>query len=157
MTELDRDGLAQHLKCLQASRRWKITSMCAVTAVAALLIVTAFAFCQRQPPGQREGQTQAGSQFTLDTTGISPTYANYCRVTGTPEELILDFGLNTQMTERPAEPIKVTNRMVMNYYTAKRLVGAMHMAVQQHENAYGILETDIKKRTRSGSGNRSGD
>jgi len=45
----------------------------------------------------------------------------------------------------------------MNYYTAKRLVGAMQMAVQQHENAYGILETDIKKRTRSGSGNRSGD
>jgi hypothetical protein len=25
-------------------------------------------------------------------------YANSCRFTGTPEELVLDFGLNTQMT-----------------------------------------------------------
>jgi len=43
---------------------------------------------QAQPPGQ----------FAVDSTHLSTAYANFCRLTGTPEELVLDFGLNTQMT-----------------------------------------------------------
>src|SRR5438270_11140623 len=111
-----------------------------------------------QPPGQATGQPQAPPQFTVDTTGMSAAYANFCRVTGTPEELVLDFGLNTQMTPVPSEPVKLTHRLVVNYFTAKRLLGALHMAVQQHENVYGVLETDIQKRVqrsqRSGGGPR---
>jgi hypothetical protein len=81
---------------------------------------------------------------------MSAAYSNFCRVTGTPEELVLDFGLNTQMSPVPGgEPVKLTHRLVMNYFTAKRLLGALHMAVQQHENAYGVLETDIQKRMRT--------
>jgi hypothetical protein len=34
----------------------------------------------------------------------------------------------------------------MDYYTAKRLLGALSWAVQQHESVYGVLETDIQKR-----------
>jgi hypothetical protein len=94
-------------------------------------------------------QAQAPGQFQVDTTTLSAAYANFCRVTGTPEELVLDFGLNTQMSPVPNEPVKLTHRLVMNYFTAKRLLGALHMAVQQHENAYGVLETDIQKRMRS--------
>src|SRR5262245_2182969 len=104
-----------------------------------------------------EGQTQAppqnppmqAPQFSVDTTALSTAYANFCRVTGTPEELVLDFGLNTQMNPQPNEPVKLTNRLVMNYYTAKRLLGALHMAVQQHENVYGVLEIDIQKRVKT--------
>ena len=71
-------------------------------------------------------------------------------MTGTPEELVLDFGLNTQMQPQPAgEPVKLTHRLVVNYFTAKRLLGALHMAVQQHENTYGVLEIDIQKRIRA--------
>jgi hypothetical protein len=95
------------------------------------------------------GQPQAPAQFSVDTTHLSAAYANFCRVTGTPEELVLDFGLNTQMTPVPSEPVKLTHRLVMNYFTAKRLLGALHMAVQQHENMYGVLETDIQKRMRT--------
>jgi Protein of unknown function (DUF3467) len=93
-----------------------------------------------------------GTQFNVDTTGMSAAYANFCRVTGTPEELVLDFGLNTQMSPVPTEPVKLTHRLVMNYFTAKRLLGALHMAVQQHENTYGVLETDIQKRMRTQPG-----
>ncbi len=84
----------------------------------------------------------------MDSTQLSTVYANFCRVTGTPEELVLDFGLNTQMTPNPTEPLKLTHRLVLNFYTAKRLLGALHMAVQQHENVYGVLEVDIQKRVR---------
>src|SRR5262245_4336900 len=107
-----------------------------------------------QPPAQAAGQPPA--QFSVDITGMSAAYANSCRVTGTPEELVLDFGLNTQMTPVPTEPVKLTHRLVMNYYTAKRLLGALHMAVQQHENTYGVLETDIQKRVRAAAQPRLG-
>jgi hypothetical protein len=102
-------------------------------------------------PPAAQAPAQAQQQFTVDTTALSAAYANFCRVTGTPEELVLDFGLNTQMTPVPAEPVKLTHRLVMNYFTAKRLLGALHMAVQQHENMYGVLETDIQKRVRAGA------
>jgi hypothetical protein len=97
----------------------------------------------QQPP-------QPPREFPVDTGTLSTAYANFARVTPTPEELVLDFGLNTQMTPNPTEPIKLTHRLVLNYYTAKRLLGALHMAVQQHENMYGVLEVDIQKRVRQG-------
>jgi hypothetical protein len=98
--------------------------------------------------GTGGGQTppQAPGQFTVDTSQLSTVYANFCRVTGTPEELVLDFGLNTQIQPVPSEPIKLTHRLVTNFYTAKRLLFALHQAVQQHERVYGLLEVDIQKR-----------
>ena len=36
-------------------------------------------------------------QVPVDESHIAATYANFCRVTGTPEELIVDFGLNKQV------------------------------------------------------------
>jgi Protein of unknown function (DUF3467) len=94
-------------------------------------------------------QAQQPAQFSVDSSALSTAYANFCRVTGTPEELVLDFGLNTQMNPVPSEPIKLTHRLVVNFFTAKRLLGALHMAVQQHENVYGVLEVDIQKRVRN--------
>jgi hypothetical protein len=99
-------------------------------------------------PQQAQPQPQQMPQFSVDTSALSTVYANFCRVTGTPEELVLDFGLNTQMQPTANEPIKLTHRLVMNFYTAKRLLGALHMALQQHETTYGILETDVNKRMR---------
>ncbi|MCE9554698.1 MAG: DUF3467 domain-containing protein [Planctomycetes bacterium] len=81
-----------------------------------------------------------------DDSQIAATYTNFCRVTGTPEELIVDFGLNTQGAATPTQPIKLTQRTVMNYYTAKRLLGALQMSIVRHEQAFGVLETDVQKR-----------
>src|SRR5262245_55954441 len=104
-------------------------------------------------PGINEAPTAAATppslpQFAVDTSSLSTVYANFCRVTGTPEELVLDFGLNTQMTPTASEPIRVTHRLVMNYFTAKRLASAIYQALQQHEAVYGVLETDVAKRAR---------
>jgi hypothetical protein len=75
-------------------------------------------------------------------------YANFCRVTGSPEELIVDFGLNPQPVGIPKDPIVVKQRIIMNFYTAKRLLAALQMSVQRHEAVFGVLETDIQKRLR---------
>ena len=105
---------------------------------------------ETKPEAQTQPQQPAPQvpQFSVDTSALSTAYANFCRVTGTPEELVLDFGLNTQMTPTPTESIKLTHRLVVNFFTAKRLLGALHMAVQQHESVYGVLEVDVQKRVR---------
>jgi hypothetical protein len=97
---------------------------------------------------QQQQQQAAPIQFSVDTTQLSSAYTNWYRVTGTPEELILDFGLNPQMGQMPTEPIKLTQRLVMNFWTAKRLLGALQFAVQRHESFFGVLEVDVQKRVR---------
>jgi len=67
-------------------------------------------------------------------------------VTGTPEELIIDFGLNPQPFGVPTAPIAITQRIVTNFFTAKRFLQALAMTVQRHEQTFGVLETDVQKR-----------
>jgi hypothetical protein len=69
-------------------------------------------------------------------------------VTGTPEELIIDFGLNPQPTGVPTQPIVITQRVVTNLYTAKRLMQVLQMTIQRHESVFGALETDVQRRVR---------
>ncbi len=87
-------------------------------------------------------------QFPTDYSSLSTVYTNFCRVSVTPEELVLDFGLNTQITPTPSEPIKLTHRVVMNFFTAKRLMNALIGVVQNYENNYGVLELDFQRRAR---------
>jgi hypothetical protein len=82
----------------------------------------------------------------VDESHIAATYANFCRVTGTPEELIVDFGLNKQVGGTSPETIQLTQRIIVNFYTAKRLAYALGHAVARHEQAFGPLETDVQKR-----------
>src|SRR5437660_12552017 len=93
------------------------------------------------PPQQQQIPTDYSSPATVDT--------NCCRVSVTPEELVLDFGLNPQVSPTPGEPVKLTHRVVMNFFTAKRLLLALNNVVVQHENAYGALELDFQKRVRN--------
>ena len=93
------------------------------------------------PEGQQQRQ-----RIEVKDSGVISMYANFCRVTGTPEELIIDFGLNPQPVGIPTEPVIVTQRIVTNYYTAKRMLHALQLTVARHEEAFGVLETDIQKR-----------
>jgi len=42
--------------------------------------------------------------------------------------------------------VKATQRIVMNFYTAKRLLSAMGMTIQRHEGAFGAIELDVRRR-----------
>jgi hypothetical protein len=92
---------------------------------------------------------EAANQIPTDSSQLSTVYTNFCRVNVTPEELVLDFGLNPQISPAPTEPVKLTHRVVMNFFTAKRLLLALNNVVVQHENAYGALELDFQKRVRN--------
>ena len=107
---------------------------------------------QQQPPaGQQPQQQQPQQQMyqvEVDDSDTTASYANFCRVTGSPEELIIDFGLNPQPVGMPKNPIKVSQRIIVNFFTAKRLLAALQMSVQRHESVFGVLETDVQKRLR---------
>ena len=110
-------------------------------------------------PAAAEGaqsQQQAPVQVQVEDDNAVATYANFCRVTGSPEELIVDFGLNPQPIGVPKDPIQVKQRIIVNFYTAKRLLAALQMSVARHESVFGVLETDINKRVRPGLAQQAG-
>jgi hypothetical protein len=94
-------------------------------------------------------------QVEIDDSKAVALYANFCRVTGTPEELIIDFGLNPQPFGVPTAPIAVTQRIVSNFFTAKRMLHALQLTIQRHEATFGVLETDVQKRVRPGMGGQA--
>ena len=102
----------------------------------------AAAAAPQQPPA-------AGQQaITVSDDAVEAHYANFCRVMSTPEELVLDLGLNPQPYATGPQTVNVSQRIILNHYTAKRLLSALSMALQRHEQAFGVLETDVRKRVR---------
>ena len=99
------------------------------------------------PPQQQPPQRV---QVEIDDSKATASYANFCRVTGTPEELIIDFGLNPQPFGVPTGPIPVNQRIITNFYTAKRTLHALQLTIQRHEATFGVLETDVQKRVMPG-------
>ena len=94
-------------------------------------------------PQQPQQQT---TEVVVDDSGTIPTYSNFCRVTATPEEVILDFGLNPQPFATGRQEVKANLRIVMNFYTAKRLLTALNMTIQRHEGTFGSIELDVRRR-----------
>ncbi len=71
------------------------------------------------PPAPSADPAAQQPRIDVDDTKAVSSYANFCRVTGTPEELIIDFGLNTQPFAQPPQSVNIVQRIVTNYYTAK--------------------------------------
>jgi hypothetical protein len=106
---------------------------------------------QADAPGAQAARQAQRVQMEIDDSKALALYANFCRVTGTPEELIIDFGLSPQQPVGvQTQPIVITQRIITNYYTAKRMLHALQLTVQRHEATFGVLETDIQKRIRPG-------
>lgn len=87
-------------------------------------------------------------QLTLDESKAHSCYANFCRVTGSPEEVIIDFGMNAYPMGPNARPVEVNQRIIVNFFTAKRLLGALYQTIQRHEEVFGPIEVDVQKRVR---------
>jgi Protein of unknown function (DUF3467) len=95
---------------------------------------------------QRTAPAPQTPEVVVDDAGTQPLYTNFCRVTATPEEMIFDFGLNTQPFATGRQDVKVIERCVMNAFTAKRLLNAIGMTIQRHEQTFGTIELDVQRR-----------
>jgi hypothetical protein len=149
MSDISVDELRDRVERLESSNlRWKVFGFAAMSAVVVLL--GASGYTVSQPPAQAQEpparQAPQAGQFQVDASRIATFYANYFRVSVTPEEVILDAGVNPYTVPKPAEPIQLSHRMIVNLYTAKRLLNALQATVRQHENTFGELELDFQKR-----------
>jgi hypothetical protein len=97
-------------------------------------------------PNPSEAAATQQVQQVVEPNDLEPLYANFARVSGLPEELILDFGLNPQPAGTQPVPVKISQRLVVNYYTAKRLWMALGAFLQRHEQAFGEVQIDVNKR-----------
>ncbi len=108
---------------------------------------------------ENHAREQVGSRqvrMRIDERGLTTTYANAFRTNSSPEEVIIDFGLNlvTQPAQRdsgkdgtPGEILfQVTNRTIMNYYSAKRLAITLTQMIKRHEEQFGNLELNAETR-----------
>src|SRR5262249_58587188 len=101
-----------------------------------------------ETPPQPSTQPQQ-VQVPIDFSSLASGYVNWFRFTGSAEELIIDLGLAPQLGQMPpSEPIKLTHRVVMSFYTAKRLLQNLHRAISIYESHYGPVEIDPQRRLR---------
>jgi hypothetical protein len=81
------------------------------------------------------------------TDDMQVLYANFCRGTMTPEEVILDFALNPNSHGKVLdEEIEVRQRTILSFPAAKRLLFLLHDILRRHEENFGPIETDFQKR-----------
>jgi len=110
----------------------------------------------REPVGSSQapalhhaGALAQNVRLDLNAATLATAYSNFFRVTGTFEELVVDFGLHTGTIQSGGpEPVKMSQRVVMTFPTAKRLLAALQVAIGRHEQVFGTVETDPQKRAR---------
>jgi len=105
-------------------------------------------------PIEEQGRDQTGQKqirVHIDETNLQTSYASGFRPSMTAEEVILDFGVNIV---RPPSPqpspreivFQANNRIIMNYYSAKRLALALGHIIRRFEQEFGELELNAAKR-----------
>jgi hypothetical protein len=102
------------------------------------------------PPAIQHSAAPAQNvRVDVNSSGLTTTYSNFFRVTGTFEELVVDFGLHTgAILPSGPEPVKLSQRIVLSFATAKRLFAALQVALGRHEQVFGSIEVDPQKRVK---------
>ena len=89
-------------------------------------------------------------QRPVKVGGAKTSYANFARAMGSPDEVILDLALDPNaygpVTD---EEIQIDHRIVLNYTTAKRLLLVLNETVRRHEEKFGAIELDVRRRLKS--------
>ena len=111
-------------------------------------------------PVEEQAREQTGQRqirLRIDERNMRSAYANAFRTNGTAEEVMLDFGLNVinppaqqKPQDKPEIIFQVNERVILNYYTAKRLAITLSQLIRRHEDQFGELELDVAKRRKDG-------
>jgi hypothetical protein len=104
---------------------------------------------------EEQGRDQTGQKrvrVRIDESNVKTSYASGFRPLVTAEEVILDFGMNlarlTRDKETPYEVVfQANNRVIMNYYSTKRLALALGQIVRRYEEKFGELELNAANRS----------
>jgi hypothetical protein len=85
----------------------------------------------------------------IDRERLQTSYSNVCRIAQTPNEVIIDFGMNPNFFGQILdEPLRLDSRIIMSHDGAKRLCAHLLSTIQAYEAKYGVIELDVTKRLR---------
>ena len=100
---------------------------------------------QNETAGKGNEAQQEGTRVRWDDSDMSTSYANVCNVSSTREEVTMLFGTNQSwQTGREEVVIKLSDRLILSPYAAKRLSQLLANIVDQYEARFGPLATDAK-------------
>ena len=97
-------------------------------------------------PAEETPQGMVQSEIILNDRDAHSAYSNFARVTATPEEVIIDFALNPNPFVQGKHEVKITQRLIVNFFTAKRLCRALVATLQRIEASFGPIELDVQRR-----------
>jgi len=104
-------------------------------------------------PGDAQNRPPQRPNLRMDESALETHYTNVTRVTAGPEEVIVDFGMSAPDPRDPKQQRgSFTDRLIMNYYNAKRLAVTLNATVARYEKAFGSIELDARKRQIPGTG-----
>jgi len=106
---------------------------------------------QQATPTPTAAPAQANQQIQvpINDAEMESLYVNFFRVSGNPDEVLLDMGLYSQVIGATGpEPVDLTHRLVMNFVTAKKLAEVLRVVVARHEQQFGVVEVDANRRLR---------
>ena len=98
---------------------------------------------QNEMTGNSGEAKQEGTRVKWDDADMTTSYANVCNVSSTREEVTLLFGTNQSWhTGQEEVVIKLSDRLIVSPYAAKRLSILLSNIVDQYESRFGTLSTD---------------
>jgi hypothetical protein len=84
-----------------------------------------------------------GTKIKWDNSNMKSAYANVCNVTSTREEVMMLFGMNQAWNRGQKEvTIKLTDRIIISPYAAKRLATLLEGVVKEYEKRFGALNVE---------------
>jgi len=93
-------------------------------------------------PTQTVGQTK----IVWDDSNMRSAYANVANVAGGREEIVLLFGMNQAWHAGQKEVnVKLTDRIVLSPYAAKRLSILLNAVLGDYEKKFGKLEVGAQR------------
>ncbi len=92
------------------------------------------------PTVTAETSAAASLKIRWDDRNMKSSYANFCNVASTREEVVLLFGVNQAwQAGQPEIPIQLSDRIIFSPHAAKRLALLLTNVLREYESRFGTL------------------
>lgn len=92
-----------------------------------------------EKPKAVDSKTGAAPKVKWDDSGMKTTYANVCNVASTREEVTLLFGTNQTWNPEGEVTVRLSDRVILSPFAAKRLAMLVNGVVAEYEKRFGEL------------------
>ena len=108
---------------------------------------------EREGAAEEKTTGAAVPRVNWDATGMSTSYANVVNVSSTREEVTLLFGTNvTLYTGQQEVTVKLSDRIILSPYAAKRLMVLLNNVMGEYERRFGQLNLETRTEPRPAAG-----